>query len=94
MTVSHIERGVHFSTPSSQIACSIAGGMSYPPYREIASILPAETANIARVFKSPSLYLHVLANIDVIFTSFERRKGIVLSALAEIRLLHPQNELR
>jgi len=67
--------------------------MSYVPYREIASILPGETANIARIFESPSLCLYVLADVDVVFASLERRKGIVLSALAEIRLLYPRNEM-
>lgn len=91
MPISYVERSVHFSIPPSQIACSIARGMGYAPYREIASILPGESSNIAGIIKSPSLGLYVLADIDVVFASFERRKGIVLSALAKIRSLYPRN---
>lgn len=65
----------------------------YTPYREIASILPGETANIARIVEGPSLRLHVLADVDEVFASFDGGKGIVLSALAGIRLLHPRNAI-
>ena len=93
MPISHVKRGIHFPMSSSQIVCSIARGTGYSPYREIASILPGETANIGWVLEGPSLRLHILAYIDVVLASFERRKGIVLSTLAEIRLLHPRSAM-
>ena len=57
--------------------------MGYTPYREIPSILPSEPANFASIFESPSFRLYVLADVDVVLSPFERRKGIVLSALPE-----------
>lgn len=69
----------------------MARAMSYSPYREITSILPGETANVTGIFKSPSLRVDALADIDVVLASFECLKGIVLSALAEIRSLCPRN---
>jgi len=67
--------------------------MDYSPYREVAPVLPGETTNIGRIFEGPGLRLHVLADVDVVFASFDRRKGIVLSALAEIRLIHPRKAI-
>lgn len=87
MSISNVERGIHFPTPSSSIACPKAKEIEYAPYRKIASIFPGETANIVRIFKSPSLRLYVLANVDVVFASFVCREEIVLSTLAEISWL-------
>ena len=67
--------------------------MNYSPYREIASVLPGETTNIGRIFEGPGFCLHVLADVYEVLASFERRKGIVLSALAEIRLIHPREAI-
>ena len=64
----------------------------YPPYREIPSILPGETTDFARILESPSLRLYVPADIDVVFSSFERRKGIVLSALPESGCLFAERD--
>ena len=89
MSISNVKCGSYFSTPSSSIARPKVKEAEHAPYREIASIFPRETTNILRIVESPSLRLHVLANVDVVLTSFGGRKGIVLSTLAEISFPYP-----
>ena len=84
MSVPNLKRGIYFSTPGSIASPRTKERIEYAPYREIASIFPGETGNITRIFKSPSLRLHGLANVDIVFASFGRREGIVLSTLARI----------
>jgi hypothetical protein len=90
MTISHVKRGVHFPTPVKlNRELYNSEGMRCTPYREIASVLPGETANGVGILESPRLRLYVLADIEVVFSTLERRKGVVLSALAGIRSLYP-----
>jgi len=67
-------------------------GTRYTPYREVPSILPGETTNFARIIESPSFRLYVPADIDVVFSSFGCRKGIVLSALPESGCLSAERD--